>query len=282
MLSETFTADALYEGAVPLSCCHPCDFRGGMAIAWSNRCEPAGNTNLGRLMILSKRHFGAWLQAIFASAVVLPLFCGAAPVNSFAFVLTVEQIAPCHSESTSPAFGCSTAVGDKWNGSFQIAVDPATVPNGGLSTPFISMRLVTGDLVWDHCALNGTCARESNNLLWGYRDWVGLPYHNQNTPGFNVKNGKISGIAGGFFGGGDSSFIDFDYFFASGPGGGKFSARDETGQYVTGSYEVHSVPTPNTISLVCIALFSFWVVRLRRPIEKRDSSTSPVGVPLKL
>jgi hypothetical protein len=208
------------------------------------------------------KRLGLWLRFIVLSAAFSPLLSTAAPVHSFQFVLTVERIVDqCGSNAAGLGFGCDTSAGDQWLGSFQIAVDPALTPNGGLSTPFLSMRLDTGDLVWDHCVLTGACSPEPHNALAGYRDAVGPNRFNVDGPGFYVDGGQLSGFSAGFFGAGDVSFIDFDYRFS--PGAGQFAARDQTGQYVTGSYEIHEVPVASSLSLACLALL--WLVSTRRP-----------------
>lgn len=114
------------------------------------------------------------------------------------------------------------------------------------------MRLTTGEAIWDHCVLIGTCLREAGNELQGYRDVVGPEYFNIEGPGFWVANGELVGFSAGFFGFGDASFIDFDYLFS--PGAGKFAALDLHGRYAQGRYEIHRVPEPSSAWLVALVL----------------------------
>lgn len=207
--------------------------------------------------------FAFWLRSVLFAAAFLPALCSAA-AYSFHFVLTINSITnPCEQNPPVPGFGCSVTVGDKWQGNFQIGVDPATLPNGSLSTPFLSMRLDTGDVSWNHCALTGTCTSVSNNVLLGYRNPLDPHIFNNDGPGFYVNNGQLSGFAGGFYGPSDGTFFDFDYAFL--PGAGRFNAMDRDGRIFTGTYLIASdpatVPTPGTLSLVCIALLALACVR---------------------
>ncbi|HEY0922447.1 hypothetical protein [Rheinheimera pacifica] len=181
----------------------------------------------------------------------LPCFVSAAPIYNFKFTLTVDEIIQgCDPESDQIGFGCELSVGDKWHGFFQISVNPMDYPDGGLSTPFVSMRLITGNAIWDHCVLNGLCEVDEVNQLIGYRDVVGPEYFNTLGPGFNLLDGAITGFSGGFFGDGDASFIDFDYFFSE--GAGRFSALDDTNQAVRGSYVITRITEPSTTNFLVL------------------------------
>lgn len=214
----------------------------------------------------STLRFSVWLRCVIAAALFFPLLCAAAPSYSFQFVLTVDHIdRPCNAGSIAPSFGCSVSVGDQWQGDFALGVDPTTLPDGPLSTPFLSMHLDTGNQHWDHCVLAGPCVPAPGHVVAGYRDVVGPTYINSDGPGFYVSSGKLSGFSGGFFALSDATFLDFDYYFS--PGAGLFAATDIAGQSVSGTYRISSadatVPAPGTLSLVCTAMLALlWVRRL--------------------
>ncbi len=184
----------------------------------------------------------------------------ASPVYNYEIVLTVLGVsAPCSSLYSFPeiGFGCGVVPGTKWTGTFQIATDLSNVPDGPYDIPFVSMHLQTGDMVWDHglmmggasdCAANGT-----SNCLSGYRNIVGPDYYANTGTGLNVKNGSVVGFAGGFYSGGDSHFIDFDYLFGA---GAKVFGASALEVYVGGTYEIRSLPEPSTLLLFGIALLA--------------------------
>jgi len=192
----------------------------------------------------------------------------ATPTYEFAFKLFVDELSgTCPPpEWGGVGFGCNAKEGDVWTGQFTLGVDPSSLPDGGLSTPFLSMRLVTGDAVWDHCALNGSCVREAANELEGYRDVVGPDYFNQNGPGFWVAGGELVGFSAGFYGFGDFSFIDFDYTFS--PGAGLFTALDLHGRVADGRYVIQRVPEPPLFALAILAVGATGVAARRgRPAQ---------------
>ena len=191
----------------------------------------------------------------------------ASPAYSYTFRLTVESgAANCPgglpSPGTQAGFGCSTGPGTVWDGTFQIALDASSLSDGAYSTPFLQMRLDTGDTHWDHCAFIGSCSIDPSNVLAGYRDLVGPDYFNVSGPGFYVAGGAIIGFSGGFYCCADQAFIDFDYLHSR--GAGKFAANGTDSTYVRGTYVISQVPEPATVALVLPAILMIAMARARR------------------
>lgn len=199
----------------------------------------------------------SFLKRFKAAAVACafsPILSNASPVYSFDVVLTVKEIpTPCAAWPTPyPVVGCGASIGDRWTGTFELNVDPRSLPDGGIAAPFLSMHLETGGLTWDHCALNHACVRDATNVLEGYRDVLDPEWFSRSSTGFYIKGGQIVGFAGGFFGEADVPFIDFDYFDV---GAGRFRLVDLGGEFVNGEYSItQNLPIPDSLVLASTAL----------------------------
>lgn len=184
----------------------------------------------------------------------------AAPVFNYAMVLMVKTVSgPCFIDSAFATYGCDVAPGDRWRGRFTIATDLSAVADGAYDVPFVSMFLRTGGVVWRH-EPGGLCAPVGDsNCLEGYR--TGSASFSDTGPGFHVSGGQIVGFAGGFYGLGDALSLDFDYFFASGAGAGRFAASTEESPYILGTYAINRVPEPKTHWLAMAGLLALLTCR---------------------
>ena len=90
------------------------------------------------------------VKSFLLSLLFFPFFASSSPIYTFKLELTVDSILqPCESSFGRPGFGCDVSIGDKWIGFFDISTNPKEVVGPAFSSPFINMRLVTGDVYWD-------------------------------------------------------------------------------------------------------------------------------------
>lgn len=193
-----------------------------------------------------------YIRTLCALFFVVPFLSVSAPIYTFELELTITDImSPCgpYSDLGPVGFGCDVSIGDKWLGMFQISTDPSSVTESAFSSPFLNMNLQTGNAHWNHCILVSSCSYSQFNLLELYRNYLEEDF-SVKGPAFNVSNGEIISIFGGYVGFADATFIDFDI-----SGIGTFAALDITSQYVKGTYAIRRVSEPNVIILMIFCLF---------------------------